>query len=383
MKSYIFSTALALTLLGCEFQSFEDYEYKPYDGEFQWTQLTKNAEWPNRYGHAALAYDNKLWVFGGYNPGVIKGDTYYEDVWNSADGISWALIEGKAPWHGRRGHQVLVFNDGGGDAMYLIGGFAVNEETGYREYTNDVWKSVNGKDWEQLKPRTYPELDAEDDWFPRFNHGLVTATHGGINYMYIIAGASMMEERSARYAMKYFNDVWRSIDGISWEKMKNNDFGIRSEAGVTVNPSTGKIFIQGGIHGVIFEEDGLSGHPLEDWHWIWSSLDGETWLPENDTAMFDQGLLWRSDHHLIYYKDALWGLPGKTTSSMHYHLTTGSLYPMWKRVSDGVMTVDSYGIDVDPRHGYATAILDDQIYILGGFTSSYGQSNDVWSGEIN
>ena len=164
--------------------------------------------------------------------------------------------------------------------------------------------------------------------------------------------------------------------------MNNNDFGIRSEAGVTVNPSTGKIFVQGGLHGVIFEEDSLSGHPLRDWHWLWSSLDGETWVPENDTAMFDQGLLWRSDHHLIYFKDALWALPGKTTSSMHYHLTTGSLYPMWKRTSDGLFTVDSYGIDIDPRHGYATAILNDKVYILGGFTSSYGQSNDVWLGEI-
>ena len=92
MKKIFFSLALAIALAGCEFQSFKDYEYAPYDGEFEWEQLTKNAEWPNRYGHAALAFDNKLWVFGGYNPGVVKGDTYYEDVWNSEDGVTWEFL---------------------------------------------------------------------------------------------------------------------------------------------------------------------------------------------------------------------------------------------------------------------------------------------------
>jgi len=26
---------------------------------------------------------------GGYNPGMIKGDTYLEDVWGSEDGVTW------------------------------------------------------------------------------------------------------------------------------------------------------------------------------------------------------------------------------------------------------------------------------------------------------
>ncbi len=26
---------------------------------------------------------------GGYNPGMIKGDTYLEDVWSSEDGVTW------------------------------------------------------------------------------------------------------------------------------------------------------------------------------------------------------------------------------------------------------------------------------------------------------
>lgn len=373
---------IIISLTSCEFQSYSDYEFPAYDGDFEWTQLVKNAEWPNRYGHTAVAYDQKIWIFGGYNPGVVKGDTYYEDVWSSSDGESWDLVLGKAPWLGRRGHRVTVFNDGSGDAMFLVGGFTVNEETGYREYANDVWKSTNGKDWTELKPRTHPPRDTLGDWFPRFNHSLLVANHGGSDYMYIIGGASMLEDHAAQYAMKYFNDVWRSVDGIKWEKLNNNDYGIRSEAGATVDPSTGRMYIQGGIHGVIFEEGDSTTHPRDDWHWLWSSDDGVNWIPENDTAMMDQGMLWRSDHHLIFYKNSLWGFSGKTTSNVHYHLTHEHHYAIWKRNSDGVWGTDSYGIDIDPRHGYATAILNDEIYIMGGFTSSHGQSNDVWAGEI-
>lgn len=374
---------IILLLCSCELESYKDYDFPEYDGEFEWSRLAKNADWQNRFGHAAVVFDGRIWVIGGYNPGAIRGDTYYEDVWSSENGGSWVLVLEKAPWLGRRGHRVVVFDDGGGDAMFLAGGFTVNEENGYREYANDVWKSQDGVNWECIKPNTYPEYRSDEDWFPRFNHVLVTARHSGIDYMYIIGGASMLDDHSAQYAMKYFNDVWRSTDGISWEKLDNNDYGIRSEAAAAVDPNTGRIFMQGGVHGVIFEEGDSTTHPRDDWHWLWSSDDGENWVPENDTAMLDQGLLWRSDHKMIFYKDALWVLSGKTTSNVHYHLTNEDHYVIWKRQGEGLYAEDSYGVDIDPRHGYDAVVKDGKLFILGGFTSSYGQSNDVWTGMIN
>ncbi len=372
---------LVISLSSCEFQSYEDFGFPEYDGEFQWTQVVKNAEWPNRYGHAAVVYDNKIWVFGGYNPGVVKGDTYYEDVWSSSDGESWNCVLEKAPWLGRRGHQLVVFDDGSGDAMFLVGGFTVNEENGYREYGNDVWKSTNGVDWTELKPRTHPPKDTVGDWQPRFNHSLVVANHGGTDYMYIIGGALMRDNYPAQYAMKYFNDVWRSTDGISWEKLNNNDYGIRSEAACAVDPETGRIYIQGGVHGVIFEEANSTIHPRDDWHWLWSSDDGVNWVAELDPLV--EGRFWRSDHDMVFYKNSLWCLSGKTTSNVHYGFNSINQYTIWKRGSDGVFEIDSDGVAIDARHAYASVIFNDKLFILGGFTSSYGQSNDVWVGEIN
>ena len=190
----------------------------------------------------------------------------------------------------------------------------------------------------------------------------------------------MRDAFPAQYAMKYLNDVWRTTDGANWEKLFSNDFGIRSEAGAAVDPETGRIFLQGGNHGVIFEEADSTVHPLDDWHWLWSSDDGVTWYPENDTLV--EPKFWRSDHHLVYLKGSLWSLPGKTTSKVHYGFTSTSQYSIWRRDSDGVFSIDSEGTDIDARHGYATAVLDDKLFIMGGFTSGNGQSNDVWVGEI-
>ena len=140
--------------------------------------------------------------------------------------------------------------------------------------------------------------------------------------------------------------------------------------------------MQGGNHGVIFTEGDSTNAPRDDWHWLWTSTDGVNWIPENDTAALDQSYLWRSDHNLIFFNNIHWALPGKTISRVHYSFTKCGHYSMWRREGEGLFAYDSCGISIDPRHGYGTAIMNEKIYILGGFTSSFGQSNDVWMGEL-
>lgn len=87
---------------------------------------------------------------------------------NSANGKTWELVQANVPWKGRRGHTVTVFDDGNGEAMFLIGGFSVNEATGYGQYNSE-------------------------------------------------------------------------------------DHGIRSGHAATADPATGTIYVQGGMHGILFE----------------------------------------------------------------------------------------------------------------------------------
>jgi len=365
---------------GCEYKSYEEHSVKPYDGVLTFERQTKKAEWKNRFDHAAVAYNDQLWIVGGYNPGEMKGDTYYEDVWKSTDGIQWDLVNENAPWHGRRSHTLNVFDDGNGEAMYLVGGFEVDEETGYRQYTNDVWKSTDGENWTQIKERTYPPLDSLYDWFPRMNHATVVANHGGVDYLYIIGGKTQLENHSGRYAEKYFNDVWRSRDGIEWERMDNEDYGIRAGHAAAVDPETGRIFIHGGVHGVIFEGPENSSRPIENWHWLWSSTDGVNWTAEYNSNEMPSSYMYRAEHQMVFNDGTLWVFPGMTDSNVHYHIAEPNQVVTW-RYDNGSFSVDSEGSDIRGRHSYPVVVYQEKFWFFGGFTSNLGQNNDVWTAE--
>jgi len=373
--------ASMLLVNSCEFESYEDFGIQPYDGELTFNELSKKAEWKNRFDHAAVYFDSKVWIFGGYNPGEVRNDTYYEDVWSSEDGISWTLVTADAPWKGRRGHGAVVFDDGSGPAMFIIGGYSVDEETGYRQYCNDVWKSTDGENWTLIKECSEPELENPDTWYPRMNHAVVVAKHGGQDYLYIIGGRTQLTGKSGTYSQEYFNDVWRSTDGINWTSLPNDDYGIRASHAAAVDPDNGTIYIQGGMHGIIFEAEDNASHPIEDWNKLWSSPDGIHWAPSYDSIV-PESYLERSEHEMAFYQGSLWVFPGATTSTMHYHFAQSNHYPTWKVNSDNVWTIDSEGSDLRGRHSYGFVADDEKIWFLGGFTSNNGQDNDVWTAEL-
>ena len=369
-----------ILLSSCEFQSYEEYGIAPYEGTLQFTRVEKSADWQHRLDHAAVVFDNKLWVMGGYNPGEIRKDTYYEDVWSTEDGVQWELVNDNAPWLGRRGHALVTFDDGSGEAIYLAGGYSVDEATGYRQYCNDVWRSYDGNTWVQIKERTYAELDSLDTWFPRSDHAMVAANHGGQDYIYIIGGRTQLEDHNGTYAQEYFNDVWRTTDGITWEKLDNENYGRRASHAAAVDPATGTIYVQGGRHGIIFEGPGNAPYPIEKWNWLWSSPDGLSWTAEYDQAV-DSSFLDRAEHQMIFYDNTLWVFPGSNTSTMHYSTGNSNTYSTWRMDGDQVWSIDSRGSDLKGRHSYGIAQFNGKIWFLGGFTSFHGQNNDVWSAE--
>lgn len=369
---------VSLMLTGCEPMSFKEFSMPPYDGIFTWTQITKKAEWSNRVDHAGVAFQNKMWILGGYDMGRMKGDTFLEDIWSSPDGVTWTLVTDNAPWKGRRGHSVNIFDDGSGDALFLIGGFEVDEETGYRQYANDVWKSYDGETWEQIKSRTYPIDDTTNtDWMPRFNHVCLNVTHDDIDYLYLIGGTTMRENYSALYSMKYFNDVWRSTDAITWEKIDSEDFGERSELAAYTDPANGRIFIHGGVHSKLVESENNNHHPVENYYCVRDSYDGVSWSV--DTSLSIQ----RAGHELFNYKGYTWLFPGKTTSYKKFHMAWSNLHYTYRKSQEGEWILDSEGSAFNGRHSYARIIFNDKVYIMGGETGDNGQNNDVWVGEIN
>jgi hypothetical protein len=379
-KIFCFSLFLAL-FAACKPISYDEHELPAYDGSLIWDRVTKSADWPKRYDHKAVVFQDELWVLGGYTPGNVKGDSYFEDVWRSGDGVAWKQTIERAPWHGRRGHEVVVFDDGSGEAMYLIGGFTVNEEEGTRHYSNDVWRSRDGATWTEIKPLS--NLDSSDSttWAPRANHRVISITQGGVSYLLLTGGQTLWGEKKPVNAADYFNDAWRSTDGITWEALPNNDYGIRAEHAMATSP-TGTIYLQGGMHGDHFVTDDNAAMPLPEWDQLWTSIDGVTWTPNANFDVVEEGFLQRSDHELIYYRGRVWCLPGKTISTTHYHFTERNHYPIWTFNDFGDWVLDSEGVAIDARHGYSALVFQDKIWVFGGFTNRNGQANDVWTATL-
>jgi hypothetical protein len=191
----------------------------------------------------------------------------------------------------------------------------------------------------------------------------------------------MLDGFEASYAMKYFADVWRSPDGINWERLPNTDFGIRSGHAAVVDESSGRIFIQGGRHGTHIQDSLNASHPNPEYFHLWSSVDGVNWVSENDTT-FDGRYLPRTEHHLAMMDGDIYGFPGATSSNVHFHFAKSEHYTFWRRDPGQSWSVDSEGSDFSARYGYSMVNHDGKVWILGGDTGNNGLENDVWMGEI-
>jgi hypothetical protein len=159
-----------------------------------WTETTANAPWGNRYGHYTIAYNNKLWIMGGQTM-LGTPTTFYNDVWNSSDGISWTQVTAHAPWVPRGLFQGSVEFNG---RMWLIGG-GTYERPDYptRLYYNDVWSSTDGINW--------TEATAAAPWAGREYHSLGVFD----NKMWVMVGYNGNIGGN-------LGDVWYSSDGASW-----------------------------------------------------------------------------------------------------------------------------------------------------------------------
>ncbi len=172
--------------------------------------------------HAAVVFDNKVWVMGGYTNTGIKGD-----VWSSTDGTVWTQAVSSA-WPARAGLASVVFNG----KIWVMGGQDVN----YNMF-NDVWSSSDGITWTQVT--------SSAAWSPR--SAFSCCVYNG--EMWITGGRS----NSA-----VFGDVWHSSDGVSWVQQTGSP-GWVPRANHTSLSYNGYLWILGGSD--------ASGGLLNDvWH---------------------------------------------------------------------------------------------------------------------
>ncbi len=108
-----------------------------------WEQMTDDAGWAPRAYHQATVLNDRIYVFGGGN--YVPEYAAHNDVWSSADGVTWRQETESAPWKSRLWFSAVTWRD----HMWVLGGW--NRDT---DNHGDVWYSRNGRDWQELKTET-------------------------------------------------------------------------------------------------------------------------------------------------------------------------------------------------------------------------------------
>jgi hypothetical protein len=247
--------------------------WKSRDGGASWEKIS-DPEWPSRAYFQAVRHRGRIFVLGGQdfdtlpNPGpcppapapcfpFIPASKFFADVWSSEDGASWAEETADAGWDGRAGLSAVVFKG----AIYVFGGSQGDDaSTGGqgRVLFSDVWKSKDGRRWEQVT--------AAAPWAPRAGAAAVVKN----GYIYLLGGERgftcgpvpaplCVPERDL-----YFNDVWWTRDGRNWEQ-------VTSAAGWSPRPGHQCVVALDQI--VCFGGYGEPRNPND----IWASRDGRRW----------------------------------------------------------------------------------------------------------
>ena len=167
------------------------------DGGRNWRVATENAAWSARFVNTMLTIPSA--IGGGKDiTYVIAGRDEYDnsnDVWASSDsGVTWAMINPKAPFMTRASANGAVTRDG---LLILAGGFADNDPgRSNTNVANDVWLSMDGG-------YTWGLCVLDADWDDRFQQAVVIDTDG---HLLVMSGATGDVDASV-----VLNDVWRSL----------------------------------------------------------------------------------------------------------------------------------------------------------------------------
>jgi len=123
-------------------KSLKNDVWSSADGR-EWKLETARATWSPRAYHQAVVLKDRIYVFGGGN--YVPAYHAKNDVWSSADGVSWTRETESAPWHPRLWFSAAVYRG----RIWVLGGWSNNPSQNW----GDVWHSKDGRQWERLQSK--------------------------------------------------------------------------------------------------------------------------------------------------------------------------------------------------------------------------------------
>jgi hypothetical protein len=236
-------------------------------------------DWEGRHTAGYVVFKDRLWIVGG----DANQRHYQNDVWSSADGKRWELVNGKVPWGPRALHYTVAFKD----KIWVMGGqtmpgFARAKEVFYR----DVWASTDGARWEQVVPKG-------PHWSAR---GMIGGSAVFKDRIWVLGGGTYDTPKVPR--RNFYNDVWSSADGAHWVRhVERAPWAPRQYHEVAVFDDR------------LWVLEGYS-QPGGNRNDVWHSADGVTWHEVPKTP-------WKPRHaaSVFVHDGALWMVAGNNMES--------------------------------------------------------------------
>jgi hypothetical protein len=237
----------------------------------------------------------------------------------------------------------------------------------WKYYTNALMYPFANSGWvdkvELLNPTPVPTiiLGAGNNWTQATASADFSGRAGSSsvvfnNKMWVIAGSGIDSEQNPTY----YNDVWSSIDGISWTQVTSNaGFSTRyAQESVIFN---NEIWVIGGT-----SEDGTFNSD------IYNSPDGQTWTNVVQNAPFGA----REGFKCVVFDDGdgqgprIWLIGG-----FNQNLNT-LCNDIWQSDSTGTSwTLVTNNAKFSPRAFFGCVVYNNKMYVIGGLSA---QGNDVW-----
>ena len=293
-------------------------------GAYEWTLVTERAAFP-------VGYNFPVYVFGDKMVAL-----HFEGTWESPDGKTWTRSGLPSIRADVYKTQYVQFKD----AIYALGDNSGNYEK--MTFSSRIRRTSDLRNWEEVAKTSNPPN--------RIFYGLFVFA----DKMWVLGGYDGRD---------YFNDIWNSADGKTWNRVvANAPWSPRTSGAIVVFKN--KIFMIGG--GTI---DGTPNPNPESTKEIWSSVDGLAW------TKVSHDLQSRSGGSPVVFDDKIWLVGANRDGSFARSSLVSDDGVVWREVA----------APWSPRGGVATWVFKDRLYVTGGKYSvtENGQirfiySNDVW-----
>jgi hypothetical protein len=212
--------------------------------------------------------------------------------------------------------------------------------------------ATSKSNWEStILPYVDSQATASAGWSVRSGHQSVIFN----NKMWVIGGSYFSQS-----SYSYYNDVWYSLDGITWiQATENAGWHARAEHQCIV--FNNKMWVIGGLYSVGLPPYDYVPYELND---VWYSSDGKIW--EQATANAEWG--GRHCHQSIVFDNKMWVIGG-------YDQKGGeSKNDVWYSSNGINWTHATLNADWSKRYGHQCIVFDNKMWVIGYYESKV----DVW-----